>query len=67
MLPDLSSGEHILHFYASAITPDFGLFTQDITYIINDPPGAVPLPPSAFLLGTGFLGLGAVGWRWKQV
>ena len=29
-----------------------------------DPP--VPLPPSVFLLGSGLLGLGALGWRSKR-
>ncbi len=28
---------------------------------------AVPLPPSVLLLGSGLLGLGAMGWRRKRI
>jgi choice-of-anchor C domain-containing protein len=29
--------------------------------------GLVPLPPSLLLLGTGLMGLGALGWRWRKL
>jgi hypothetical protein len=78
MLPHLSDGEHILHFYASADTPDFGLFTQDITYIINDPHGdalgAAPFSPSTpsqanggaapQILGKTYGDWSAQWWQW---
>jgi len=36
--------------------------------LVPDPgPNAVPLLPSVLLLGSGLLGLGALGWRRKKI
>jgi hypothetical protein len=40
--------------------------TTDFTPWIAVPDSKVPLPPSALLLGSGLLGLGALGWRRKR-
>jgi hypothetical protein len=41
-----------------------GFYVNDIE--VNDPVSAVPIPPSALLLGSGLLGLVGLGWRRKQ-
>jgi hypothetical protein len=55
-----------------AVMNSFGIQWNDlhgggnIYGIIEVSPQVIPLPPSALLLGSGLLGLGAVGWRLRR-
>ena len=42
--------------------------TQDVTVVLNEAVTgySAPIPPSAFLFGSGLLGLGLLGWRKKR-
>jgi hypothetical protein len=59
MLPPLTPGDYVLHFYAHVDDSIFGAVTQDITYNIM----VIPLPGTILLLGTGLLGLFGFGMR----
>jgi hypothetical protein len=38
----------------------------DFNFVFYDPPTQTPLPPSVFLLGSGLMGLGLLGWRRRR-
>ena len=65
VLPTMSSpGDFTLASWNWFIYGDQQGFGLTVT-AIN--PSAVPIPPSALLLGTGLLGLGGLGWRRRKL
>jgi len=57
--PDFSSQPYF------AIVGD-DAYGSSLSFTVDQVDLAVPLPPSLFMLGSGLLGLGALGWRGKQ-
>lgn len=62
LLPSMSSGDFVWN-YAEFYTSTGERLGLDVTGVN---PSAVPIPPSALLLGSGLLGLVGLGWRRKQ-
>ncbi len=60
----------IFIYFDPALNPTLGMndyaFASGYGALKWDPPAEAPLPPSVLLLGSGLLGLGALGWRRKR-